>query len=67
VAFSFIFIVTTTLTFLQVAWIHYDKSAILTVQTTVITRNPRISVTHEGQKTWYVWLIQLMGQISIHN
>ena len=37
---------------MQVAWIHYDKSAILTVQTHVITRNPRVGVSHEGSKTW---------------
>ena len=36
----------------QVAWIHYDKSAILTVQNHVITRNPRIGVSHEGSRTW---------------
>ncbi|XP_043280070.1 lachesin-like isoform X2 [Venturia canescens] len=30
----------------------FDKSAILTVQHHVITRNPRISVTHDGHKTW---------------
>ena len=37
---------------IQVAWIHYDKSAILTVQNHVITRNPRIGVSHEGSRTW---------------
>lgn len=34
------------------AWIHYDRSAILTVQNHVITRNPRIGVSHEGHRTW---------------
>ena len=36
----------------QVAWIHFDRSAILTVQNNVITRNPRIGVSHEGHRTW---------------
>ncbi|XP_068209139.1 lachesin-like [Palaemon carinicauda] len=36
----------------KVAWIAFDKSAILTVQDHVITRNPRVKVTHDGQRTW---------------
>lgn len=36
----------------KVAWIHYDRNAILTVQNHVITRNPRIGVSHEGRRTW---------------
>jgi len=36
----------------KVAWIHFDRSAILTVQNSVITRNPRIKVSHEGHRTW---------------
>jgi len=36
----------------KVAWIHYDRSAILTVDKTVITRNQRIGVSHEGHHTW---------------
>ena len=36
----------------QVAWIHLERSAILTVQNHVITRNPRISVTHDQHHTW---------------
>ena len=36
----------------KVAWIHYDRSAILTVQNNVITRNPRIGVTHDGHSVW---------------
>ena len=36
----------------QVAWIHYDRSAILTVKNTVITRNPRIGVSSEGDRSW---------------
>ena len=36
----------------KVAWIHYDRSAILTVDKTVITRNARIGVSHEGHRTW---------------
>lgn len=37
---------------MKVAWIHYDRSAILTVKDFVITRNPRILVSHEGERTW---------------
>lgn len=38
----------------QVAWMLFDKSAILTVQSHVITRNPRISVTHDKHRTWFL-------------
>lgn len=41
----------------QVAWMHFEQSAILTVHNHVITRNPRISVTHDKHdkhKTWYL-------------
>ena len=36
----------------QVAWIYMERSAILTVQNHVITRNPRISVSHDQHHTW---------------
>ncbi|XP_026675546.1 lachesin-like isoform X2 [Ceratina calcarata] len=36
----------------KVAWMLFDKSAILTVQNHVITRNPRISVSHDKHRTW---------------
>lgn len=36
----------------KVAWIHLDRSAILTVDKQVITRNARIGVSHEGRHTW---------------
>ena len=36
------------------AWIHFEGSAILTVQTHVITRNTRIKVTHDKHRTWYL-------------
>jgi len=36
----------------KVAWIHYDRSAILTVQNHVITPNPRIGVSHDGHGVW---------------
>lgn len=32
----------------------FDKSAILTVQNHVITRNPRISVSHDKHRTWFL-------------
>ncbi|KAG4079531.1 hypothetical protein HA402_005228 [Bradysia odoriphaga] len=41
----------------KVAWIHFEQSAILTVHNHVITRNPRISVTHDKHdkhKTWFL-------------
>lgn len=41
---------------LQVAWIAFDKSAILTVQEHVITRNPRVNVTYDGHRTWTLHL-----------
>lgn len=43
--------------YLQVAWMHFEQSAILTVHNHVITRNPRISVTHDKHdkhKTWFL-------------
>lgn len=40
---------------LQVAWMLYEKSAILTVHNHVITRNPRITVTHDKHRnTWFL-------------
>ncbi|KAL1493396.1 hypothetical protein ABEB36_011457 [Hypothenemus hampei] len=36
----------------KVAWMHYEQSAILTVHNHVITRNPRISITHDKHRTW---------------
>ncbi|XP_014204982.1 lachesin-like [Copidosoma floridanum] len=38
----------------KVAWMLFDQSAILTVQSHVITRNPRISVSHDKHTTWYL-------------
>ena len=39
---------------MKVAWIHFERSAILTVHTHVITRNPRVTVSHENHKIWWV-------------
>uniref|UniRef100_A0A1B0A4Z5 Ig domain-containing protein n=1 Tax=Glossina pallidipes TaxID=7398 RepID=A0A1B0A4Z5_GLOPL len=42
---------------MDVAWMHFEQSAILTVHNHVITRNPRISVTHDKHdrhRTWYL-------------
>lgn len=36
----------------KVAWIHLERSGILTVQNRVITRNPRISVSHDQHHRW---------------
>ncbi|XP_034241076.1 lachesin-like isoform X2 [Thrips palmi] len=38
----------------RVAWMHFEQSAILTVHTHVITRNPRISVSHDNLRTWFL-------------
>ncbi|KAI5640530.1 immunoglobulin i-set domain-containing protein [Phthorimaea operculella] len=38
----------------KVAWMHFEQSAILTVHNHVITRNPRVSVTHDKHRTWYL-------------
>jgi len=44
---------------LQVAWIAFDKSAILTVEDHVITRNPRVNVSHDGHRTWTLHLTKV--------
>ena len=41
-----------SLLLLKVAWIYMERSAILTVQNHIITRNPRISVSHDQHHTW---------------
>lgn len=33
---------------------HFEQSAILTVHTHVITRNPRITVSHDNLRTWFL-------------
>ncbi|XP_015609759.1 lachesin isoform X2 [Cephus cinctus] len=38
----------------RVAWMLFDKSAILTVHNHVITRNPRITVSHDKHRTWFL-------------
>ncbi|XP_051153832.1 lachesin-like isoform X1 [Leptopilina boulardi] len=38
----------------KVAWMLFDQSAILTVHNHVITRNPRIAVSHDKHRTWYL-------------
>ncbi|KAJ8923469.1 hypothetical protein NQ315_010047 [Exocentrus adspersus] len=38
----------------NVAWMHFEQSAILAVHNHVITRNPRISVTHDKHRTWFL-------------
>ncbi|CAG9828519.1 unnamed protein product [Diabrotica balteata] len=38
----------------DVAWMHFEQSAILAVHNHVITRNPRISVTHDKHRTWFL-------------
>ncbi|XP_025423912.1 neurotrimin-like isoform X2 [Sipha flava] len=38
----------------KVAWMHFEQSAILTVNSHVITRNPRITVSHDKHRTWFL-------------
>ncbi|XP_030748657.1 neurotrimin-like isoform X2 [Sitophilus oryzae] len=38
----------------RIAWMHFEQSAILTVHNHVITRNPRISVSHDKHRTWFL-------------
>ncbi|XP_066158694.1 neurotrimin-like isoform X2 [Euwallacea fornicatus] len=38
----------------KVAWMHFEQSAILTVHNHVITRNPRINVSHDKHRTWFL-------------
>lgn len=49
----------------QVAWMHFEQSAILTVHNHVITRNPRISVTHDKHdkhRTWYLHITNVQEE-----
>ena len=48
----------------KVAWIHYDRSAILTVQNNVITRNPRIGVSHDGHSVWNLHIRWGRGRVG---
>lgn len=43
----------------QVAWMHFEQSAILTVHNHVITRNPRISVTHDKHDKHRTWFLHI--------
>jgi len=36
----------------KVAWFHYDRMAVLTLQDKVMTGNPRIGVSHDGVGVW---------------
>ncbi|CAO1386641.1 unnamed protein product [Diamesa tonsa] len=49
----------------KVAWMHFEQSAILTVHNHVITRNPRISVTHDKHdkhKTWFLHIANVQEE-----
>uniref|UniRef100_A0A8W7PDK7 Ig-like domain-containing protein n=1 Tax=Anopheles coluzzii TaxID=1518534 RepID=A0A8W7PDK7_ANOCL len=49
----------------MVAWMHFEQSAILTVHNHVITRNPRISVTHDKHdkhKTWFLHITNVQEE-----
>ncbi|CAG9803946.1 unnamed protein product [Chironomus riparius] len=43
----------------KVAWMHFEQSAILTVHNHVITRNPRISVTHDKHDKFKTWFLHI--------
>ncbi|CRK97376.1 CLUMA_CG010766, isoform B [Clunio marinus] len=43
----------------KVAWMHFEQSAILTVHNHVITRNPRISVTHDKHDKYKTWFLHI--------
>lgn len=45
--------------YFQVAWMHFEQSAILTVHNHVITRNPRISVTHDKHDKHRTWFLHI--------
>ncbi|XP_026683177.1 neuronal growth regulator 1-like, partial [Diaphorina citri] len=45
-----------------VAWMHFEQSAILTVANHVITRNPRISVSHDKHKTWFLHISNIQEE-----
>ena len=36
------------------AWVQVDTQTILTIHNQVITRNPRISLLHDGHKSWHL-------------
>ncbi|XP_058796821.1 lachesin-like [Phymastichus coffea] len=46
----------------KVAWMLFDQSAILTVQNHVITRNHRISVSHDKHHTWYLHITDVQEE-----
>ena len=44
------------LSIFQVAWVQVDTQTILTIHNTVITRNPRVGLSHEGQTVYRLHL-----------
>ncbi|ENN80329.1 hypothetical protein D910_12046 [Dendroctonus ponderosae] len=41
---------------------HFEQSAILTVHNHVITRNPRISVSHDKHRTWFLHITNVQEE-----
>lgn len=41
---------------------HFEQSAILTVHSHVITRNPRISVSHDKHRTWFLHITNVQEE-----
>lgn len=39
---------------LQVAWVRVDTQTILSIHHNVITQNPRIVLTHNDHRSWYL-------------
>nr|XP_045593468.1 lachesin-like [Procambarus clarkii]XP_045593469.1 lachesin-like [Procambarus clarkii] len=40
----------------KVAWVQVDTQTVLTIHTHVITRNPRISLLHNDNRSWHLYL-----------
>lgn len=40
--------------FLQVAWVRVDTQTILSIHHNVITQNPRISLSYNDHRSWYL-------------
>jgi neurotrimin len=39
---------------MQVAWVRVDTQTILSIHHNVITQNPRIVLTHNDHRSWYL-------------
>ncbi|XP_043194304.1 neurotrimin-like [Amphibalanus amphitrite] len=46
----------------KVAWVRVDTQTILTIHTTVITRNPRVTLEHNGHTNWHLHISDVNEQ-----